>query len=240
MKKKSLQNIYENYIGSGNPNAKYWFIGYEAGGSITDPEIFNNYKSKSEIEFINFLNAPLTDQIEKRFYHMLKNIIEKLNLSDCIKGNNFNITEKSNAFFTLLYPLNFQGIFHSNNENHLHFFNKIFNEKFRSLERTQIIPNTWIQKRAKKLNSFFIQKEKTIFIFKRNRNYLYEQLLNITIDSDAKGDSICANNSKVEFYDIKLNDINHQLIIAPNNLNSENVVNKICEKVLKYENPPRH
>ncbi|MEE9431487.1 MAG: hypothetical protein V3V16_10625 [Melioribacteraceae bacterium] len=232
--KKSLQKCYKNYLGNGNPKAKYWFIGFEPGGVIDkDPRTKHHLENDTDECFVSFMNEPLTDNVEQGVYTALSKFLENLELTDCLNKNktSFSFTKDSSAFFTNLYPLKFPSENHKDNDYNLEYYKQIFG--INSLNRQEIYPAEWIKRRSKLFEEFLVEKEKTILIFKNTKNPLYELLLNVENFGEIKYSMEAKNRSKsmIDFYEIIIGDRSHQVIVMPNDIYADSTIKTVCEKI---------
>lgn len=143
----SLIECYNNYLGAGNPDSKYWFIGLEPGGDSSD---FN-----AEIDW----NARIDE--DTTYYHRIFTFKSKiLNKQDQEYGN-IVIDKTSDILISNIFPLNFKNehTYEDAYKNHFsdmeHIVNKIDYYNF-------ILKNS--QTRAKNINSILSDNAKNIFV----------------------------------------------------------------------------
>lgn len=237
--KKSLQKCYENYLGSGNPNAKFWFIGIEPGGVIDEaPSVQKHLENDNDESFINFLNEPLTDNIEPGFYTTLSEFLEKLKLYDCLVNDKFNFTQNCSAFFTNIFPLKFRGINQKTEESNkeaIKDYNYYFNEELADTERKKIYSTKWVEKRSELFLPFLTKNKKKILILTKSFTPYIQKLLNKNEFGEGRKpiDVMVGQPSTVDFYKISISSYNHDLIIIPNSLTDKNKIAEICNEIMK-------
>lgn len=182
--KKSLEHCYKNYKGSGNINSDLWIFGFEPGGDPRDnsQDVYRgNIENADEECFIEYLNAPLYDEIEGNTYYIIKDLLEKFNRKNCLaqNGTQFNIDADSDVFYSNLFPLKFPAEKHKSNKEILDYYRKHFNDIDPSdPNERRFYKDCWILERFMSQFSEFNKGEKRVIIItKTNYDDKYLKLL---------------------------------------------------------------
>lgn len=231
--KKSLKECYTNYFGAGNPNAKYWFIGFEPGGNPLNQEqeqYLEKVVNSSKTEFIRFSENYIDVPYEKGFTAQLFHLLEKLGLNSNYskQGNDWKFTfpPKGGAFFTNLFLLKFPSEYDHNNDELLMHYKKYFDIESNTSTRNNLYPASWILERSK----LFIDSKyypKVIFILKKKWNDSYFNLLGIDrpIEVDFPYDENNKDNCDIYKFNQKL------IVFLPNTYSTDDGITQLVEKI---------
>lgn len=187
---KSLSHCYSKFLGSGNINGKYWFIGIEPGGNPLN-ENQSEYRQHVEEDdnetFIKYLNEPFEDKVEGIVYSLIFRLLTGLELKENYsdKPNKINFYEKGNAFFTNLSPLKFQGLKGIKNKD---IIDEIYKPAFSNLQdikigisgdfnRQKLFSDESIKNRSLELQKYL--KDKVVFILSKSHETFFGKLFNV-------------------------------------------------------------
>lgn len=189
--KKSLNECYKNYLGSGNVNSDLWILGFEPGGNPFGDNA-DDFKSlhfalqMNEQQYIKYLNSPNNDFIEGNTYSYIKKILLFFSRHSAmdLSQEHFNLNSKSDAFYTNLFPLNYP--FECSEKNKIIFnrYKNYFND-LGSLSREEQYPPSVVKERSKKITKALVNPKK-IIILKLPYIEYYFDLFGLEIKSATK------------------------------------------------------
>lgn len=179
---KGLEKCYINFFGSGNPNKKYWFIGFEPGGDPFEETYYKHVQYDSEQDFLIYAQDYCNEKVERGLLTQLITLLDKLALKTCFevktKERRIQFNNDCDAFYTNLFLLKFPEENDKRNSELLKMYKKYFNIPTESEKREDIYPLPLISQRYS-LFSKYLKSSKTIFILKKSWNTYYYKLLGL-------------------------------------------------------------
>lgn len=182
--KKKLLECYKNYFGSGNPEAKYWILGFEPGGNPLDNEYMHHLKFDNEKDFVKFSQDYSNEKVEPGLLTQLITLLIELGLKASYEINpterKISFSSTGDAFYANLFLLKFPSEKNERNGEYLEVYKEYFEIEVDSALRNILYPETFILQRQGQFMNY-LMNPKTIFVLKKGWNEYYFKLLGLNI-----------------------------------------------------------